>query len=205
LEKNASLKVLSLSANQIGHAGAAALAKASRPSSSRGASAQAPQAPTGDQRPPMVVLNCEDIRNQAGRSPAFQELGFWEGVWRVMAHYQHLGYMVQGVCSQATVCRHPPPSRVADHITKCPVVDTYGEFNGRGSDRATSDRVFVLRLAQTYHCAFVDNSNYRDSFWEGQASWSWLRCDGGADLKIEYIFDKFGQFVPSRDIPAVKS
>lgn len=151
-----------------------------------------------------VVLNCEDIGRQCTRSPAFQSRGGfeWEGVWRAIAHYQQLGYTVQAVCSQVMMARNPPPPRVAAHVAKCPVIDEYDQAN-RGN-RVTADRVFVLRLAQSYDCFFVDNSNYRVSEWEGHhEAWKWL-SHTGAGMKIGYVFDKFGQFIPSRDVESLR-
>mmetsp|Transcript_59103 Transcript_59103/g.183286 ORF Transcript_59103/g.183286 Transcript_59103/m.183286 type:complete len:447 (-) Transcript_59103:50-1390(-) len=145
----------------------------------------------------LVVLNGEDIGREAAQCPAFEGDAFaWEGVSRAIAHYERLGLVVQCVCMQETRSRTPPPPDLAQKILACPVID---QDLRPASKHRRSDRIFTLRLAETYVCPWVDNSNYRASAWEDHSSWGWLQCVGAA-LKIGYVFDCFGQFVPSRNL-----
>eukprot|EP00913_Durusdinium_trenchii_P030863 g28905.t1 len=138
-------------------------------------SSSVPQLGALRQEGAMIVLNCEDglcaIR-------FYEELGFWP----------------QPVCHQATMHRHPPPAELRPKLVQCPVMDDDGRQEGRGSDR-----IFVVNLAKTYACPFVDNSNYREQVWSGHEIWPWLQ-KGGLAQKVEYIFDSFGEFLPSREV-----
>eukprot|EP00931_Biecheleriopsis_adriatica_P008143 TRINITY_DN109371_c0_g1_i1.p1 TRINITY_DN109371_c0_g1~~TRINITY_DN109371_c0_g1_i1.p1 ORF type:complete len:508 (-),score=65.03 TRINITY_DN109371_c0_g1_i1:54-1382(-) len=156
----------------------------------------------------MIVLNCEDIARCAKGSSAYQGEADrhgqsipWEAVRRAIHFYEKLGFLPQPVCHQATLARCPPPSDLRLKLVQCPVVDDDGRHTGgRGSDR-----VFVINLAKTYDCPFVDNSNYREEVWCGHAQWPWLK-NGGMSHKVEYIFDAFGEFLPSREVkPAARS
>lgn len=173
------------------------------------ATALGPAPPLGIQLPPgtgggkaasaagrVIVLNCEDISRYANRCPAFQDLNAdrWQAVARAVAYYEERGFAPQGVVRQVTTQRSTLPVGLAEKLVQCPVIDS----DGRSARAQTPERLFALRLAQTYGCPFVDNSNYREPDWEGQEAWDWLQR-GGADLKIQYVFDCFGQFVPSRD------
>mmetsp|Transcript_40446 Transcript_40446/g.112350 ORF Transcript_40446/g.112350 Transcript_40446/m.112350 type:complete len:593 (-) Transcript_40446:99-1877(-) len=144
----------------------------------------------------VVVLNGEDIGRKAiSISPAFADCGFaWEAVGRAIAYFEEHGFFVQCVANQATIQRHPPPADIAGHpgLVLCPVIDDDPCFPER-----YSDRTFVLRLAETYGCHWVDNNNYRASTWEGTSSWDWLLSTGSA-LKVGYIFDLYKRFIPSR-------
>ncbi|CAE8623209.1 unnamed protein product [Polarella glacialis] len=160
---------------------------------------------TGLPEPPesMIVLNCEDIGRCASQCCAFfgdpsDRTPFfpWEAVRRAIAYYEMLGFLPQPVCHQATMARHPPPSNLSAKLVQCPVIDNDGRSEGRGSDR-----MFVLNMAKMYSCPFVDNSNYREQVWSSQDQWPWLQTEG-LGRKVEYIFDSFGEFLPSRDVRA---
>ncbi|CAK8999237.1 unnamed protein product [Durusdinium trenchii] len=69
--------------------------------------------------------------------------------------------------------RHPPPAELRPKLVQCPVMDDDGRQEGRGSDR-----IFVVNLAKTYACPFVDNSNYREQVWSGHEIWPWLQKGG---------------------------
>jgi len=149
----------------------------------------------------MIVLNCEDIGSSFFKCAAFRKGDMtggrfpWEAVRCAIKFYEDLGFMPQPVCHQATMARHPPPTDLREKLVQCPVVDDDGRQQGRGSDR-----IFVITLAATYDCPFVDNSNYREQVWNGHELWPWLQQEGLA-LKVEYIFDSFGEFLPSREVP----
>eukprot|EP00435_Cladocopium_sp_Y103_P064780 s56_g26.t1 len=151
---------------------------------------------------PMIVLNCEDIGSsffkcsgeRCSSERERQQPFPWEAVRCAIKFYEDLGFMPQPVCHQATMARHPPPERLREKLIQCPVVDDDGRQQGRGSDR-----IFVITLASTYDCPFVDNSNYREQVWNGHELWPWLQQEGLA-LKVEYIFDSFGEFLPSREV-----
>jgi len=152
---------------------------------------------------PMIVLNCEDIGRCARNCTAFQqnERNYfpWDAVRSAISFYEELGFLPQPVCHQATIARCRPPADLRLKLVQCPVIDEDGRAEGRGSDR-----IFVLNLAKTYGCHFVDNSNYREQVWCGQEQWPWLK-QGGLNMKVEYIFDGFGEFLPSREVrPAAK-
>ncbi|CAK0810220.1 unnamed protein product, partial [Prorocentrum cordatum] len=115
----------------------------------------------------------------------------WDAVRRAIEHYEEAGYEPQGVCGQATLRCNPPPSTIEDRIVPCPVIDEC-----RFSQGPTSARVFVLRLSQAYGCCFVDNSNYRLRVWEEHSAYEWL-LERGHGLKISYIFDVFGNYIPA--------
>lgn len=118
----------------------------------------------------------------------------WDAIGRAIVFYESLGFLTQPVCHQATLARWPPPPELRLKLVQCPVVDDDGRAEGRGSER-----IFVLNLAQTYDCHFVDNSNYREQVWGGFEQWTWLQ-QGGLSWKVEYIFDSFGEFLPSREV-----
>ncbi|CAL1153186.1 unnamed protein product [Cladocopium goreaui] len=128
---------------------------------------------------PMIVLNCEDIgtsffKCSGERGGDRPSLPFpWEAVRCAIKFYEDLGFMPQPVCHQATMARHPPPERLREKLIQCPVVDDDGRLQGRGSDR-----IFVITLASTYDCPFVDNSNYREQVWNGHELWPWLQQEG---------------------------
>uniref|UniRef100_A0A7S1EVL8 Uncharacterized protein n=1 Tax=Noctiluca scintillans TaxID=2966 RepID=A0A7S1EVL8_NOCSC len=124
----------------------------------------------------VIVLNCEDIGRS--RSPAFDGEFTWRAVEQAITYYEELGFFCHNVCNQATAQRRCPPSHLARKLVKCPVVDGCKD----------SDREFVLRLAVTHGCCFVDNWNYREI---GETKQSLAN-------KIEYIFDTQGVFVPLR-------
>ncbi|CAJ1374073.1 unnamed protein product [Effrenium voratum] len=146
----------------------------------------------------MIVLNCEDIGGSASKCEIFRgekPSAFpWEAIRCAIAFYEELGFMPQPVCHQATLARHPPPAELRSKLVQCPVVDDDGRQQGRGSDR-----IFVINLAKTYDCPYVDNSNYRAEVWSKHELWPWLQ-KGGLALKVEYIFDSFGEFLPSREV-----
>ncbi|CAE7304301.1 unnamed protein product [Symbiodinium sp. CCMP2456] len=145
----------------------------------------------------MIVLNCEDIGSSASKGGMFRPKGSsypWDAVRCAIKFYEKLGFMTQPVCHQATLARHSPPAELRKKLVQCPVVDDDGRQEGRGSER-----IFVVTLAKTYECPFVDNSNYREQAWSGHDLWPWLQKEGLA-LKVEYIFDGFGEFLPSREV-----
>lgn len=145
----------------------------------------------------MIVLNCEDIGSSASKGGMFRPKGSsypWDAVRCAIKFYEKLGFMTQPVCHQATLARHSPPAELRKKLVQCPVVDDDGRQEGRGSER-----IFVVTLAKTYECPFVDNSNYREQAWSGHDLWPWLQKAGLA-LKVEYIFDGFGEFLPSREV-----
>mmetsp|Transcript_21351 Transcript_21351/g.48094 ORF Transcript_21351/g.48094 Transcript_21351/m.48094 type:complete len:508 (+) Transcript_21351:35-1558(+) len=151
----------------------------------------------------MIVLNCEDICSNASKCSAFRSKSSgsgdrtsfpWDAVRCVIAFYEKLGFMPQPVCHQATLARHAPSAELRQKLVQCPVVDDDGRQEGRGSER-----IFVVNLAKTYDCPFVDNSNYREQSWSGHDLWPWLQ-KGGLAHKVEYIFDSFGEFLPSREV-----
>jgi len=138
----------------------------------------------------VVVLNCEDIGRTAAQCPAFSRnaRGFaWDAVKGAIGHYEERNRCVQAVCCRKTVQRQPPPPELAGKLVLAPVID---ECEDPG-------RLFVVQLAQTYQCPFVDNwsrvTSSKTSFT------SWLRKDGSRQ-KIEYIFDSLGMFVPLRSV-----
>uniref|UniRef100_A0A7S1AL81 Uncharacterized protein n=1 Tax=Noctiluca scintillans TaxID=2966 RepID=A0A7S1AL81_NOCSC len=124
----------------------------------------------------VIVLNCEEMGRT--RSPAFDGDFKWQAVERAISYYEELGFFCHNVCNQVTAQRWCPPPHLERKLVKCPVVDGCKE----------SDREFVLRLAETYGCPFVDNWNYREIDAKRLA----------LAKKIEYIFDTQGVFVPLR-------
>lgn len=146
----------------------------------------------------VIVLNGEDICFHASRCAAYQDMGPlpWKALEAVVKYYEELGFVTQPVIRQVTVLKNPPPPGLAEKLVQCPVIDQDGRTEGRGADR-----IFVLRLAQTYRCSFVDNSNYREAAWQGQDTWPWLQQEG-LSLKVGYIFDNFGNVVPARTVHA---
>ncbi|CAE7371551.1 unnamed protein product, partial [Symbiodinium necroappetens] len=97
----------------------------------------------------------------------------WDAVRCAIKFYEKLGFMTQPVCHQATLARHSPPAELRKKLVQCPVVDDDGRQEGRGSER-----IFVVTLAKTYECPFVDNSNYREQAWSGHDLWPWLQKAG---------------------------
>mmetsp|Transcript_94376 Transcript_94376/g.170459 ORF Transcript_94376/g.170459 Transcript_94376/m.170459 type:complete len:82 (+) Transcript_94376:10-255(+) len=67
----------------------------------------------------------------------------------------------------------------------------------------TAQDLFTIRLAMRYGCQLVDNDNYRD--WKHQErKWGtdddirqWLLNGEGVHLKVPYIFDRMGRYIPS--------
>ncbi|CAE7403367.1 unnamed protein product [Symbiodinium natans] len=145
----------------------------------------------------MIVLNCEDIGSSAKSGVFRPPKGTsypWDAVRCAIKFYEKLGFMTQPICHQATLAKHSPPAELRKKLVQCPVVDDDGRQEGRGSER-----IFVVTLAKTYDCPFVDNSNYREQAWSGHDLWPWLQ-KGGLAHKVEYIFDGFGEFLPSREV-----
>lgn len=137
-----------------------------------------------------IVLNCEEI----GRCPqaSWRQCRWdfaWDYVETAVAYYTERGYDVQGVILQSTASRTPPPAKLEKILVRSPVMDECPEG-------LTSDRLFVVRLAQTYNCDFVDNWNYREFNGKGDLD-VWLR-NVGLQRKVEYIFDTCGSFLPLR-------
>merc|ERR1712014_528609 len=64
------------------------------------------------------------------------------------------------------------------------------------------DDLFTIRLAMQNMCQYVDNNLYRDWRYEPEKSGSeadlseWLFGEG-ADLKVHFMFDACGNFIPS--------
>ncbi|CAK8998685.1 unnamed protein product [Durusdinium trenchii] len=164
-------------------------------------SSSVPQLGALRQEGAMIVLNCEDIGSTASKCTVFCPKGDrphmpfpWDAIRCAIRFYEELGFWPQPVCHQATMHRHPPPAELRPKLVQCPVMDDDGRQEGRGSDR-----IFVVNLAKTYACPFVDNSNYREQVWSGHEIWPWLQ-KGGLAQKVEYIFDSFGEFLPSREV-----
>lgn len=138
-----------------------------------------------DERP--VIINCDDVGRQRGGGDID-----WGDVRKAISHYQEAGYAPQGVYDQAKMTSNPPPADLQDLVMPCPVVDGCRNV----TQGPTSTRVFCLRLAKTYNCNFVDNSNYRSSHWQDFEDHGWL-CDHGCGLRISYMFDIFRNFIPA--------
>jgi len=143
----------------------------------------------------MIILNCEDIGRYGARFAYPEQHSFdWEAVKLAHTHYAERGFVLQCVCRKGTVARAPPPTDLAKQIVQCPDIDIEDRRAGR-----SADRLFVLRLAQTYDCPFVDNGQYRLPTWKHEEIFKWV-SDRGEALKVEYIFDSFGHFVPLRKL-----
>eukprot|EP00927_Polykrikos_kofoidii_P009983 TRINITY_DN14206_c0_g1_i1.p1 TRINITY_DN14206_c0_g1~~TRINITY_DN14206_c0_g1_i1.p1 ORF type:complete len:519 (+),score=83.50 TRINITY_DN14206_c0_g1_i1:205-1761(+) len=116
----------------------------------------------------------------------------WDGVRRAVDYYQDRGLLVQGVCKNRTARLAPVPDDLRGFVIVCPVVD----------DIRDVDDLFTIRLAMQHGCQFIDNDNYRDWKFETQKHGSeedvrhWLVHGEGVRLKVSYVFDCFGQFVP---------
>jgi hypothetical protein len=146
----------------------------------------------------VIVLNGEDIGESGVECPALQgeseslpgKFFSWEAVGRAVAHYESEGFSPWVVCQRARLLQNPPPQGICARVVESPIIVNEGHETGRGSNR-----ICVLRLAKIHGCPFVDNSTYLKRQWKAQDTWQWL-VSGGADLKIEYTFDCFGEFLP---------
>jgi hypothetical protein len=140
----------------------------------------------------MIVLTVEDVIKTAARSQAFrhakQDGLFWQAVSRVVDHYEDRGFVAQCLARQVTLLWWPPPRQLAAKVVSVPSIDNCTE----------PDRQFQLRLAQTYDCFFLSNSNFREiQSEESHPCYAWFK-DYAPKLKIEYIFGVDGVFVPGR-------
>merc|ERR1719282_8313 len=151
----------------------------------------------------MVVLNCANIgcayvkavrRNGRGTDHLSSCNFDWEGVRRAFQFYEKNGVLPQGVCKNRTAVLSPVPEDLKPRIIVCPVVD----------DHPDADDLFTIRLAMKYRCQLVDNDNYRD--WKSGEHGNiddevrnWLIRGEGAKLKVTYVFDCMGLFLPSID------
>lgn len=143
-----------------------------------------------------VVLNCANIGfsyAESARKFGWEVSGQfeWEGVRRVFRYYKGFGITPQGVCKNRTAALHGVPDDLKPHIIVCPVIHTVKDL----------DDLATIKLAMKYGCQFVDNDNYRD--WkkgEGKRVEEevrcWLQQGEGTKLKVAYIFDRTGSFVP---------
>ncbi|CAK0869514.1 unnamed protein product [Prorocentrum cordatum] len=152
-----------------------------------------------------VVLNCANIgcvyaanrRRRDGELAGKMQGSYnnfeWEGVRKAMEYYWDRGVTPQGVCKHRTAQLSPVPLDLRDHVSLCPVVD----------NQAGIDDLFTIRVAMKYGCQLVDNDNYRD--WKAgvhEDVRQWLSSEGaGASLKVTYIFDLNGRFLPSLEPP----
>lgn len=152
-----------------------------------------------------VVINCANVgclyaesRRQllqgSYQSPNSSEQNFdWEGVRRAFQFYESHGLRPQGVCKNRTAVVAPVPPDLDSRVIVCPVVD----------NQKDADDLFTIRLAMRYSCQFVDNDNYRD--WKHEeGKWGtddhireWLLHGDGVALKVSYVFDRTGRFIPS--------
>eukprot|EP00747_Dinoflagellata_sp_TGD_P104001 gnl/TRDRNA2_/TRDRNA2_169140_c0_seq1.p1 gnl/TRDRNA2_/TRDRNA2_169140_c0~~gnl/TRDRNA2_/TRDRNA2_169140_c0_seq1.p1 ORF type:complete len:537 (+),score=79.85 gnl/TRDRNA2_/TRDRNA2_169140_c0_seq1:154-1611(+) len=150
-----------------------------------------------------MVLNCEDIgRHRVGGREQDRHYIDWDGVREAIMYYEDRGFLCHSVCRRSTLDRCVPPSDIAGKIVHCPVIDD----NTREGQTRRTDRFFVLRLAEIYSCQFVDNHHYRPGEWEledatAAEAFSWYHEKGGSSLKVEYVFDDCGSFVPLRPPP----
>mmetsp|Transcript_175176 Transcript_175176/g.561801 ORF Transcript_175176/g.561801 Transcript_175176/m.561801 type:complete len:552 (+) Transcript_175176:72-1727(+) len=143
---------------------------------------------------PIIVLNADDILHSAAMATCFGVAFCWDAVLRAVSFYEDLGFVVQAICSRATLSRAPaPPRSLSERLVAIPVVDSVGSY---------TERLFALRMVQTYGCHFVDNTNFRCSRFakDHEALWQWFSAAGGSALQVGYIFDTLGAFVPSRTV-----
>lgn len=143
---------------------------------------------------PIIVLNADDILHSAARATCFGVAFCWDAVLKAVSFYEDFGFVVQAICSRATLSRAPaPPRSLSERLVAIPVVDSVGSY---------TERLFALRMVQTYGCHFVDNTNFRCSRFakDHEALWQWFSAAGGAALQVGYIFDTLGAFVPSRTV-----
>jgi len=155
--------------------------------------------------PRTVVINCANVGTVYSESRrqlyathltdpgSSSKKGFdWDGVRRVFQYYGSHGLQPQGVCKNRTAVVSPVPVDLKAKVIVCPVVD----------DQRDADDLFTIRLAMRYGCQLVDNDNYRD--WKREeGKWGttddirdWLHGDG-VRLKVSYVFDRMGRFIPS--------
>mmetsp|Transcript_7559 Transcript_7559/g.13979 ORF Transcript_7559/g.13979 Transcript_7559/m.13979 type:complete len:570 (+) Transcript_7559:56-1765(+) len=149
----------------------------------------------------MVVLNCANIGFQynylcSGSAATQGSCRFnWEGVRQAILFYERCGVVPQGICQHRTALYSPVPQDLQERVTVCPHVD----------DQNDADDLFTIRVAMRYSCQFVDNDNYRDWKHDPQRTdhdvREWLLYGDGARLKVTYVFDRFGRFIPSAHPP----
>eukprot|EP00927_Polykrikos_kofoidii_P056026 TRINITY_DN50204_c0_g1_i1.p1 TRINITY_DN50204_c0_g1~~TRINITY_DN50204_c0_g1_i1.p1 ORF type:complete len:656 (-),score=47.10 TRINITY_DN50204_c0_g1_i1:144-2111(-) len=147
-----------------------------------------------------VVLNCANIGHTYAETVLHRRGKFsWQGVHTAMEYYRSRGFYVHAVCKRETHHRNPIPDKfwcLQRCVIDTPVVDVVGQ---------SVDDLFTLRIARKENCFFVDNDNYRDwkktnDFQRARAAddiSEWLR-DNESRLKICYIFQADGQFVPHK-------
>jgi len=164
-----------------------------------------PAVGSGLQPKRMVVLNCANIGfqysylrsgNAASQGPCRFD---WEGVRQAIRFYKRCGVVPQGICQHRIALYSPVPQDLQECVTVCPHVD----------DQSDADDLFTIRVAMRYSCQFVDNDNYRD--WKHDPKRTdhdvreWLLHGDGAHLKVTYVFDTFGRFIPSAQPPSLYS
>lgn len=148
-----------------------------------------------------VVLNCANIGHTFAEAVLRRKGEFaWEGVRRAIEYYESAGFQVHAVCKATILHRNPIPEEdqgLQRNVIKIPPVDVVGKG---------VDDLYTLRIAQENDCQFVDNDNYRDwktppkSSRQPGASYElreWLRANEHR-LKVSYIFQADGRFVPQR-------
>jgi len=146
--------------------------------------------------PAMVILNCANLGHTYTHERGLGQRFDWEGVRKAIRFYDDLGVASQGVCKRRTAMKSPVPADLKSRVVVCPTVDDDGD----------ADDLYTIRMAMHYGCHFVDNDNYRD--WKRNRDKScedvqeWLSRGDGAKLKVTYIFDYFGRFIPSMSPPA---
>lgn len=172
---------------------------------SRQRSCRSPRAPERDSPQPSgktlsplagsksVVLNCANIGFHYAAATEREEGHFsWEGVRRAIKFYDDAGLKPQGVCKNRTALMCPVPDDLAARVSVCPVVD----------DLPDVDDLFTIRMAQRFDCQYVDNDNYRDWKMDREKRGTdnelreWLVNGKGARLKVTYVFDGTGNFIP---------
>lgn len=117
----------------------------------------------------------------------------WEGVRQAVRYYEERGVAVQAVCKFRTAKLSPVPEDLKAVTVVCPIID----------QQPDADDLFGIRLAMDHSCQLVDNDNYRD--WKYKEDmWcsdedlrNWLTTAEGTLLKVNYVFDCSGKFIPS--------
>lgn len=145
-----------------------------------------------------IILNGEDIGTS--RLPRHKHQSFvWEAVEQAIRHYEDLGFDTQTVVRQETTFQNPPPDDLWEKLVQCPALD----IARRGTEQS-SDRLFMVRLAQAYGCHYVDNTDYGRVSWRTQELLDWVSQHDAA-LRVEYCFDGYGKFLPLKNLGTAAS